>query len=358
MVVIFSSRIREAYRVQWLKKDVRLGESFVLSSRVASSTPTSSGANTRASSHGDLEEDGTYDPPSPPSYHSDKPYASDVEGTTLSRVHFDGRVDTNSTLYSMSQTSNGPHSTSAETVSQDHKAARVSFLQTLSEPPSSTQRMLALRDAVCSTAEASVAPLEWLIGLTCPECYHDGEHAQWYPITLFSAFLWVAVLSLIISAVVSRFGTLLNVPAAFLGMYIIAIGAEIPDTIQSITVAKRGYGSMAVSNSCGSQIINILVGLGLPWFLSNSAGIPIDIQEHQDLKLMAVFQSGIMMFFAAVMLVSTAHTWRPGDHRKAVLGKGKGTALLAAYIACIAGYPIIHNFCTREYWPDRAGEMP
>eukprot|EP00965_Chrysotila_dentata_P077753 2565292-Pleurochrysis_carterae.AAC.1 len=35
--------------------------------------------------------------------------------------------------------------------------------------------------------------------------------------------------------------------------YVIAIGAEIPDTIQSVTVAKRGYGSMAVSNSTGSQ---------------------------------------------------------------------------------------------------------
>jgi hypothetical protein len=85
-------------------------------------------------------------------------------------------------------------------------------------------------------------------------------------------------------------------------MYVVAIGAEIPDTIQSVAVARRGYGahallltpnahpnanpsllpasnpqltnlgklptykltrltragSMAVSNSCGSQIINIL----------------------------------------------------------------------------------------------------
>ena len=49
---------------------------------------------------------------------------------------------------------------------------------------------------------------------------------------------------------------------AFFGLAVVAIGAEIPDTIQSVTVAKKGYGSMAVSNGLGSQICNICVGLG------------------------------------------------------------------------------------------------
>ena len=73
-------------------------------------------------------------------------------------------------------------------------------------------------------------------------------------------------------------------------MYVVAIGAEIPDTIQSVAVARRGYGSMAVSNSCGSQIINILVGLGLPWFITNSAGSAIEIRGHHDLELMSLMQ--------------------------------------------------------------------
>ena len=60
---------------------------------------------------------------------------------------------------------------------------------------------------------------------------------------------------------------------SFFGLITIAIGAEIPDTIQSVTMAKRGYGSMAVSNALGSQIINILIGLGLPWLLVDSFGV-------------------------------------------------------------------------------------
>merc|ERR1712100_675080 len=112
-------------------------------------------------------------------------------------------------------------------------------------------------------------PLTLLLQVTCPECDHEGADAHWYPVTFISSFLWVAFLSTVISAIVTRWGTLLEIPSSFLGMYIIAIGAEIPDTIQSVTVARRGYGSMAVSNSTGSQIINILIGLGLPWFISN-----------------------------------------------------------------------------------------
>ena len=51
---------------------------------------------------------------------------------------------------------------------------------------------------------------------------------------------------------------------AFFGIVLVALGAEIPDTINSVTVAKRGYGSMSTSSCMGSQICNICVGLGEP----------------------------------------------------------------------------------------------
>ncbi len=43
------------------------------------------------------------------------------------------------------------------------------------------------------------------------------------------------------------------------------MGAEVPDTFASVSVARRGYGSMALANALGSQITNILLGLGLPY---------------------------------------------------------------------------------------------
>ena len=33
-----------------------------------------------------------------------------------------------------------------------------------------------------------------------------------------------------------------------------AVGGEVPDTIQSLACAKKGYGSLAVANCIGAQV--------------------------------------------------------------------------------------------------------
>ena len=50
-------------------------------------------------------------------------------------------------------------------------------------------------------------------------------------------------------------------------MVLISLGASIADIMQCYIVSRKGYGSMAISNSIGSQILNICVGLGLPWLI-------------------------------------------------------------------------------------------
>ena len=56
------------------------------------------------------------------------------------------------------------------------------------------------------------------------------------------------------------------------GMVLISLGAAIADIMQCCIVSRKGYGSMAISNSIGSQILNICVGLGLPWFIDRVKG--------------------------------------------------------------------------------------
>ena len=55
-----------------------------------------------------------------------------------------------------------------------------------------------------------------------------------------------------------------------MGITFLAAGTSVPDTIASVMVARNGYGDMAVSNSIGSNVFDILLGLGLPWFLSTT----------------------------------------------------------------------------------------
>ena len=110
-------------------------------------------------------------------------------------------------------------------------------------------------------------------------------------------------------------------------MAIVAVGAEIPDTIQSVTVAKRGYGAMAVSNCLGSQICNICLGLGLPWTISNLLGKKVGIHKEQKLQKTAFFQVGIVAFVAFTLL---GFAIVQGEN-KASLTKMKGRLYLILY---------------------------
>jgi Ca2+/Na+ antiporter len=76
----------------------------------------------------------------------------------------------------------------------------------------------------------------------------------------------------------SRAGCVLGVPGLVMGLLIIAAGTSVPDALASVMVARNGQGDMAVANVLGSNIFNIFVGLGLPWFLKvATSGNPVDM---------------------------------------------------------------------------------
>jgi Ca2+/Na+ antiporter len=190
--------------------------------------------------------------------------------------------------------------------------------------------------------EFALAPVRGAFGFTCPPCEvwteEDNVEAgrdkdaknpyEWtWPITFIVAFLWVSLFSFVISAVVQRWCDLLNADVGFFGMAIVAVGAEIPDTIQSVTVAKRGYGAMAVSNCLGSQICNICLGLGLPWTISAMLGKKVGIHQEKNLQKTAFFQVGIVSVVCFTLL---GFAIIQGEN-KASLTKMKGRLYLLLY---------------------------
>jgi Ca2+/Na+ antiporter len=182
-------------------------------------------------------------------------------------------------------------------------------------------------------------PLRFLFEWTCVNCEEGGKYERYFLVTFIVAFLWVALFSTIIGAVVSRWIVFAPswVGGSTFGVIAIAVGAEIPDTIQSVTMAKNGYGSMAVSNAFGSQIINVCIGLGMPWFFAKVI-MPRDnvfyVENHENLRIIAIFQ------FAAVsvcfsLLIIDAFLRRQS---KAELTGWKGKILLLTYVFVIAGF--------------------
>ena len=60
----------------------------------------------------------------------------------------------------------------------------------------------------------------------------------------------------------------IGVGTTTVGATLVSLGAEIPDTISSISLSRNGHHDGAMAGAIGSQVINITLGVGLPALIS------------------------------------------------------------------------------------------
>jgi len=188
----------------------------------------------------------------------------------------------------------------------------------------------------------AAVPLEFAFDWTCPDCEIGARYEKLYLVTFGAAFLWVTIFSFVLSSVIERWVNISGVPMTFFGLLLVSLGAEIPDTIESVTVAKRGYGSMAVSNCQGTQVINICLGLGVPWLIVVSTGQKIRL-ETGGLLPPAFIQCVVLCFNMFILLGITLINGRD----KAILNKQVAMYLVSAYVCAILTFAI-YLVCTGQ----------
>uniref|UniRef100_A0AAR2JYC5 Sodium/calcium exchanger membrane region domain-containing protein n=1 Tax=Pygocentrus nattereri TaxID=42514 RepID=A0AAR2JYC5_PYGNA len=113
-------------------------------------------------------------------------------------------------------------------------------------------------------------PLLLLLFFTIPNC----AKPRWEKYFMFSFLLstvWIAIFSYFMVWMVTIIGYTLGIPDVIMGITFLAAGTSVPDCIASLIVARQGLGDMAVSNTIGSNVFDILVGLGVPWALQTMA---------------------------------------------------------------------------------------
>ena len=103
--------------------------------------------------------------------------------------------------------------------------------------------------------------LEKLIGL------FTGDPNKSYVRAFFVSIIIIAGLSWLLVDYAIIFANAIHIPPVIVALTILAAGTSAPDLIASIIVAKQGRGEMAIANAIGSNIFDILIGLGLPWLL-------------------------------------------------------------------------------------------
>jgi K+-dependent Na+/Ca+ exchanger-like protein len=112
-------------------------------------------------------------------------------------------------------------------------------------------------------------------------------------IGLISLFSWILVSSAV------DISELLGVPELLVGLTVVAIGTSIPDLLSSRIVAKQGRPGMAINNAIGSNIFDILIGLGLPFLLFALIFNTGFVVESSDL----VYSIGILLASAVLLFL-------------------------------------------------------
>ncbi|XP_013875617.1 sodium/potassium/calcium exchanger 3 [Austrofundulus limnaeus] len=178
-------------------------------------------------------------------------------------------------------------------------------------------------------------PLCLLLYFTIPNC----SKPRWencFMISFISSTLWIAFFSYIMVWMVTVIGFTLGIPDVIMGITFLAAGTSVPDCMASLIVARQGMGDMAVSNSIGSNVFDILVGLGLPWALNTLA-----INYGSAIKL----NSKGLIFSVGLLLASVFLTVLGVHLNKWTLDKRLGIVCLLLYsvflcFSCLIEYNI------------------
>jgi len=177
-------------------------------------------------------------------------------------------------------------------------------------------------------------PLSCLFKITCPNAEEGARFENLYLFTFTMTFVWVSIFSYVLSSIIERWVALSGINMAVFGLILVSLGAEIPDTIESVSVAKKGYGSMAVANCQGTQVINIALGLGVPWLMMCST---TTITLSRDLLVAAFIQCGVVATNISMLLGMAACT----GANKARLDRKKAGFLYGTYITAITIFIVI-----------------
>ncbi|XP_076367837.1 putative sodium/potassium/calcium exchanger CG1090 isoform X1 [Tachypleus tridentatus] len=137
-------------------------------------------------------------------------------------------------------------------------------------------------------------PITVLCYFTIPDCRLE-RWKNWYMATFLMSCVWISGLCYILVWFITIIGFTLHIPDTVMGLTFLAAGVSVPDAISSLLVVQEGMGDMAISNAVGSNVFDILLCLGLPWFFQTAVMKPGSFVK--------VYSKGLT--YSTVTLIST-----------------------------------------------------
>uniref|UniRef100_A0A131YSX3 Sodium/potassium/calcium exchanger 3 like n=2 Tax=Rhipicephalus TaxID=34630 RepID=A0A131YSX3_RHIAP len=166
------------------------------------------------------------------------------------------------------------------------------------------------------------APLLATLHYTVPDC-RTATGKRLFLLSFFMSIFWTAAFSYVMVWMVTLIGYTMGIPDTIMGITFLAAGTSIPDAYASLLVSRQGQGDMAIANSIGSNVFDILIGLALPWLIQTGMVEPGSLAYINSGGLV---WSVVLLFLTIIITIYTIHRshW--------LLTKKLGVFLLVVYV--------------------------
>jgi Ca2+/Na+ antiporter len=150
-----------------------------------------------------------------------------------------------------------------------------------------------------------------------------GDARKAYIRTFLVSIAFIGIISWFMVEYAVELADALNIPPVIVALTILAAATSVPDLLSSVIVSRQGRGEMAVANAVGSNVFDILVGLGLPWLIVIVVAASVVNVGVQDL-----WGPTIVLLTTVVLLFVLLSTGR-------LLSRKEGWLLVVAYLVFV-----------------------
>ncbi|XP_003742185.1 probable sodium/potassium/calcium exchanger CG1090 [Galendromus occidentalis] len=171
-------------------------------------------------------------------------------------------------------------------------------------------------------SRAVETPVSYILSCLIPDCKKPGSE-KFFALTFLLSGASIACSSYALVWMMAIIGFTIGIPDSVLGLTLMSMSVTLPDVMAAVLLVREGFGDMVVCYVLGANIFEVLIGLGLPWFLQTTLikpGVPIVLQSSG-----LVYSTGCVLF--TVVLVPTLTCATRGR-----MNKTFGVILLLWYI--------------------------
>jgi len=152
-------------------------------------------------------------------------------------------------------------------------------------------------------------PVMLALEISVPKCFSPSTR-KWWPLTFLMSMVWLAFFSYWICVMADVVSWEFGIPSSLLGLTLTAIGTSFPNCVASVIVARQGKCSMAIANALGSNIQNVFLALGIPWFfcaLAHDGHFP---QDTAGITAGVVSMAGSLALFVVFISIGRSSLGR------------------------------------------------